>query len=347
MTASPSTIVVALGGNAILQPGQLGTFEEQLLNVNEATRRIARLAAAGHQVIVVHGNGPQVGNILIQQAAAEASVAPMPMDVAGAMSQGQIGFLLASCLENHLRRLRHEVPVACLVTETIVDPDDPGFENPTKPVGPFYDQTRAKQLMLEAGYAMREDAGRGWRRVVPSPQPVAIVQLPSIERLVAAGTLVVCVGGGGIPTLRARDGSLSGTAAVIDKDLAAARLALDLDADVLLILTDVAGAFIDYRGPDERALQQVTVEEMETYVAQGHFKAGSMGPKVEAALRVARKGKTGIIASLTEALEAAEGRAGTRIVGAECADPEAALRHDRPADSSATEPIRPGGQSWA
>jgi len=319
MTASPSTIVVALGGNAILQPGQLGTFEEQLLNVNEATRRIARLAAAGHQVIVVHGNGPQVGNILIQQAAAEASVAPMPMDVAGAMSQGQIGFLLAQCLENHLRRLRHKVPVACLVTETIVDADDPGFENPTKPVGPFYDQTRAKQLMLEAGYAMREDAGRGWRRVVPSPQPVAIVQLPSIERLVAAGTLVVCVGGGGIPTLRARDGSLSGTAAVIDKDLAAARLALDLDADVLLILTDVANAFIDYRGPDERALQQVTVEEMEAYVSQGHFKAGSMGPKVEAALRVAREGKTGIIASLTEALEAAEGRAGTRVVGASCA----------------------------
>jgi len=324
--SAPSTIVVALGGNAILQPGQLGTFEEQLLNVNEATRRIARLAAAGHEVVVVHGNGPQVGNILIQQAAAEASVAPMPMDVAGAMSQGQIGFLLTQCLENHLRRLRHEVPVACLVTEMIVDPDDPGFENPTKPVGPFYDQHRAKQLMLEAGYAMREDAGRGWRRVVPSPQPVAIVQLPSIERLVEAGTLVVCVGGGGIPTLRARDGSLSGTAAVIDKDLAAARLALDLDADVLLILTDVANAFIDYRGPDERALGEVSVEEMEAYVEQGHFKAGSMGPKVEAALRVAHEGKTGIIASLTEALEAAEGRAGTRIVGTDSASAERVSR---------------------
>jgi len=345
--ATPSTLVVALGGNAILQPGQLGTFEEQLLNVNEATRRIARLAAAGHQVVVVHGNGPQVGNILIQQAAAEASVAPMPMDVAGAMSQGQIGFLAAQCLENHLRRLRHELPVACIVTETIVDPDDPGFENPTKPVGPFYDEARARQLMLEAGYAMREDAGRGWRRVVPSPQPAAIVQLPSIERLVAAGTLVVCAGGGGIPTLQAKDGSLSGTAAVIDKDLAAARLALDLGAEALLILTDVAGACLDYGTERQRLLEEVTVAEMESYVEEGHFKAGSMGPKAEAALRVARQGRTGIIASLTGALEAVEGRAGTRIEGAEAADPEAALRHDRLADSSATEPIRPGGQSWA
>ncbi len=315
MTPTDKTIVVALGGNAILQPGQLGTFEEQLYNVDASARRIAKLAAAGHEVVVVHGNGPQVGNILIQQAAAEASVAPMPMDVAGAMSQGQIGYLLVQTLENHLRRLRSPIPVACLVTETIVDAADPGFKDPTKPVGPFYDEARARTLMLESGYAMKEDAGRGWRRVVPSPEPVEIVQLPAIRRLVEAETLVVCVGGGGIPTLRARDGSLSGTAAVIDKDLAAARLALDISADILLILTDVSNAYVDYRGPDERALGDVSLAEMEGYVAEGHFKAGSMGPKVEAALRLARAGHTGIIASLTEAVAAVAGRAGTRIVG--------------------------------
>jgi carbamate kinase len=316
MTAHRSTVVIALGGNAILQPGQLGTFEEQLYNVDASARRIAALAAAGHEVIVVHGNGPQVGNILIQQAAAESSVAPMPMDVAGAMSQGQIGYLLVQTLENHLRRLRRATPVACLVTETIVDEADPGFAAPSKPVGPFYDEARAKTLMLESGYAMKEDAGRGWRRVVPSPEPVEIVQLGAIRSLVAAECLVVCVGGGGIPVLRARDGSLSGTAAVIDKDLAAAKLALDIGADALLVLTDVPHAYIDYRGADERALEEVSVAEMEEYVTAGHFKAGSMGPKVEACLRVARAGGAGIIASLTEAIEAVEGRAGTRIVGA-------------------------------
>jgi len=323
MAAHRSTIVIALGGNAILQPGQLGTFEEQLYNVDASARRIAALAAAGHEVIVVHGNGPQVGNILIQQAAAEASVAPMPMDVAGAMSQGQIGYLLVQTLENHLRRLRRSTPVACLVTEMVVDERDPGFANPTKPVGPFYDEARARTLMLESGYAMREDAGRGWRRVVPSPEPVQIVQLEAIKRLVEAECLVVCVGGGGIPVLRARDGSLSGTAAVIDKDLAAARLALDVKADTLLILTDVANACVDYRGPNERALRDVSVEEMRRYVAEGHFKAGSMGPKVEACLRVAEAGGAGIIASLTEAVEAIEGRAGTRIEGGQVTSPDA------------------------
>jgi carbamate kinase len=314
MTPHRSTIVIALGGNAILQPGQLGTFEEQLYNVDACARRIAALALAGHEVIVVHGNGPQVGNILIQQAAAETSVAPMPMDVAGAMSQGQIGYLLAQSLENHLRRARRATPVACLITETVVDAADPGFANPTKPVGPFYEQARARTLMLESGYAMKEDAGRGWRRVVPSPEPLEIVQLPAIRTLVAAEVLVVCVGGGGIPVLRAKDGSLAGTAAVIDKDLAAAKLALDVGADALLVLTDVPAAYLDYRGPAERALGRVAAAEMEGYVAAGQFKAGSMGPKVEACLRVARVGGAGIIASLTEAVEAVAGTAGTRVV---------------------------------
>jgi carbamate kinase len=314
MNTTRKTVVVALGGNAILQPGQLGTFEEQLLNVDDSARRIVRLVEAGHEVVVVHGNGPQVGNILIQQDTAEQLVAPMPMDVCGAESQGQIGYLLAQCLENHLRRRRLAVPVCCLVTEAVVDQHDTAFANPSKPVGPFYSEAKAREMAIEQGFAMREDAGRGWRRVVPSPEPVQIVQLEAIRALVEHGALLICVGGGGIPVLLSADGTLAGTAAVIDKDLAAARLALDIGADVLLILTDVAKAFLGYKTAAQRALDTVSVAEMERYVAEGHFKAGSMGPKVEACLRLARAGGVGIIASLLEAFEAMEGKAGTRIV---------------------------------
>ncbi|MBM3147542.1 MAG: hypothetical protein FJ000_06565 [Actinobacteria bacterium] len=191
-------------------------------------------------------------------------------------------------------------------------------------MGPFYDEEKARTLMLESGYAMKEDAGRGWRRVVPSPEPMQIVQLPAIRKLVESGALLICVGGGGIPVLRSRDGSLSGTAAVIDKDLAAARLALDIGADALLVLTDVPGACLDYRGPNERALGTVTAAEMRGHMAAGQFASGSMGPKVEACLRIADAGGVGIIASLTAVSEAVAGRAGTRIVPDEalCAEPE-------------------------
>jgi carbamate kinase len=313
-TAHRNTVVVALGGNAILQPGQVGTFEEQLLNVDDSARRIARLVAAGHEVVVVHGNGPQVGNILIQQAAAEKIVAPMPMDVCGAESQGQIGYMLEQCLMNHLRRLKVEAPVATLITETVVFEDDPAFANPTKPVGPFYTAERARVMAIEEGFAMREDAGRGWRRVVPSPEPREIIQLEAIRALVKRGCLVICTGGGGVPVVRGKDGQLSGTAAVIDKDLAAARLALDLHADILLILTDVPRVFLNYRTPQQVGLETVEASQMQRYLAEGHFKAGSMGPKVEACLRVVRAGGIGIIAALNEALEAVGGTAGTRIV---------------------------------
>lgn len=306
-------VVVALGGNAILQPGQVGTFEEQLVNADASARRIARLVDAGHQVVVVHGNGPQVGNILIQQATAEKLVAPMPMDVCGAESQGQIGYMLEQCVANHLRRLKARAPVVTLITETVVSRGDPAFGNPTKPVGPFYSEARAKELAIESGYAMKEDAGRGWRRVVPSPEPVEILQRDAIRALVDLGAVVICTGGGGVPVVRARDGSLTGTAAVIDKDLAAARLAVDLEADVLLVLTDVPSVFLDYKLPTQRPLHRVGAAEMQRYLSEGHFKAGSMGPKVEACLRVVHSGGLGIIASLTEALDAMEGKAGTRI----------------------------------
>ncbi len=313
MTKNETTVVIALGGNAILQPGQVGTFEEQLVNVDDTCRRIARMVVDGYRVVVTHGNGPQVGNILIQNETAAKLVAPMPMDVCGAESQGQIGYMLEQCLSNHLRRLRAANPVVTLLTETIVDLDDPSFSRPSKPVGPFYSEGKAKEMALEKGFAMREDAGRGWRRVVPSPQPVGIVQLETIAQLVHGGALVICGGGGGIPVYRARDGALHGVEAVIDKDLAASRLALDLGADILMILTDVSKIYLSYGTPEQRALDRGTWMEMVAYAEAGHFKAGSMGPKVDAAIRFARAGGTAIIAALLDALPALKGEAGTWI----------------------------------
>ncbi len=311
--------VVALGGNAILQPGQVGTFEEQLFNIDQAMRRIAQLVEDGWQVVLTHGNGPQVGNLLIQNALAAKTIAPMPMDVCGAESQGQIGYMLEQSLLNHFHKRRLDVPVVTVMTQVAVDPRDKAFANPSKPVGPFYSEAEAKTMMLEHGHAMREDAGRGWRRVVPSPQPKEIIPRQAVVDLVNDGLLVICSGGGGVPVARRR-GALSGIDAVIDKDLAAAVLAENVAADVLLILTDVPQAYIHYNTPEQQALATVAVSEMERYAAEGHFKAGSMGPKVEACLRFVRVGGTSIIGSLTQVVQAMRGEAGTRIV------PDAATR---------------------
>jgi carbamate kinase len=311
---SPRTVVVALGGNAILQPGQVGSFEEQLVNVEAAMRRIAELVEAGWRVVLTHGNGPQVGNLLIQNALAEKAVAPMPMDVCGAESQGQIGYMLEQSLVNHLRRRRLDVPVVTVLTQVAVDPRDKAFAHPSKPVGPFYSADQAQTMMLEQGLTMREDAGRGWRRVVPSPEPQEIVPRKAIVDMVNDGILVICSGGGGVPVVRARGGILSGVDAVIDKDLAAALLAREVGADALLILTDVPTVYIHFNTPQQRALATVTQAEMETYAAAGHFKAGSMGPKVAACLRFVAGGGVAVIASLTEVVPALAGSAGTRIV---------------------------------
>jgi carbamate kinase len=331
---NPKTVVVALGGNAILQPGQVGTFEEQLFNIDGAMRRIAQLAEEGWRVVLTHGNGPQVGNLLIQNALAAKTVAPMPMDVCGAESQGQIGYLAAQTLANHLRKRKLDAPVVCVVTQVAVDGKDPAFAHPSKPVGPFYSEAEARKLMLEEGQAMKEDAGRGWRRVVPSPEPKEIVELEAIKELLAAGCLVVCSGGGGVPVVRAR-GALSGIDAVIDKDLAAALLAKELSADALLILTDVPRAYVHYGTPEQEALGAVTASEMRAYAAQGHFKAGSMGPKVEACLRFVDAGGESVIASLTEVGPALAGRAGTHIL------PDAGARAKAPAKPRAKAAAKP------
>jgi carbamate kinase len=306
-------LVIALGGNAIQQPGQQGTFEEQLFNIDTAARHIAGLEAAGHKVVVTHGNGPQVGNLLIQNEVAASMIAPMPMDVCGAETQGQIGYMFQQCLANHLRRLGKPPQVATILTETEVAADDPAFAHPSKPVGPFYDEKRARELQLEKGFVMREDAGRGWRRVVPSPEPRGHVQLEAIRQLVETGTLLICSGGGGVPSVRTRSGDYSGVEAVIDKDLAAAVLARDLHADGLVILTDVPNAYLRYNTPQQTPLCDVGVDEMQRYLDEGHFSSGSMGPKIEAALRFAREGGRAIIASLSDLDEALLGKRGTSI----------------------------------
>ena len=321
------TVVVALGGNAILQPGQVGTFEEQLFNIDGAMRRIAQLVEDGWRVVLTHGNGPQVGNLLIQNALAAKTVAPMPMDVCGAESQGQIGYMAAQALANHLRKRKLTTPVVTVVTQVAVDPNDKAFANPSKPVGPFYSESTARKMMLEEGLAMREDAGRGWRRVVPSPEPREIVELEAVRGLVESGALVICSGGGGVPVVRSR-GALSGIDAVIDKDLAAALLARELGADALLILTDVPKAYVHYGTPQQTALDTVTASQMRAYAAEGHFRAGSMGPKVEACLRFVDAGGESVIASLVDVGPAMAGKAGTHIVpdapAKDAAEPEAA-----------------------
>lgn len=310
-----SRMVVALGGNAILQPKQQGTIGEQLENVEKTCSQLAELVAQGNEVIVTHGNGPQVGNILLQneEAYRAAGIQPMPLDVCGAESQGLIGYMIQRSLRNELARRGIEKDVVSLVTQVLVDKDDPAFSNPTKPIGPFYTQARAERVAAQRGYVMKEDANRGWRRVVPSPDPKSIVERAAIRRLVEAGCVVISSGGGGIPVTLDSGGTLAGIEAVIDKDLAGQRLATDLSARFFLILTDVARVALDYGRPTQRFLDRATLEEIRVYQAQGHFRPGSMGPKVEAAVRFVRHGgEEAIITSLDLAVEAFRG-SGTHI----------------------------------
>jgi len=308
--------VVALGGNAILQPGQKGTFEEQYANVQKTAEQLAAMVLSGKwRLVITHGNGPQVGNILLQHDAAKAVVPPMPMDVCGAESQGFIGYMIQQALHNVLARNgRGDIPVATVVTRVLVDKDDPAFRNPTKPVGAFYSAEEAKRYQAERGWHVVEDAGRGWRRVVPSPDPKAIVERDAIRILVENRAIVIASGGGGIPVIR-EDGTYRGVEAVIDKDLAGERLAQDVGAAVFLILTDVDRVRIHYKKPGEKALERMTAAEAKAYLAEGHFAKGSMEPKVRAAVRfVEGGGERAVIAALAQASEALEGKAGTQVV---------------------------------
>ena len=308
-------LVIALGGNALQEAGKPATAQAQLEVVEKTSEYIADIVERGYEVIVAHGNGPQVGRIVIQNEVASASTPAMPFDVCGAMSQGMIGYHIQKGLSKVLRHRGINKNVVTVVTQVVVDKDDPKFKAPSKPIGPFYTEEEAKAIAAEKGYTMKEDARRGWRRVVASPLPVEIVELDAVKTLNDAGFVVVTVGGGGIPVVRNEAGDLEGVAAVIDKDLASEKLARDMDADALVILTAVEKVSINFKKPDQKDLDRMSAAEAKQYIKEGHFAPGSMLPKIEAALNFveSKPGRIAIITSLDKAVDAIEGRAGTTI----------------------------------
>lgn len=306
-------VVIALGGNAILQSGQAATYENQLNNVKKSCVVIADLIEAGNEVLVTHGNGPQVGNILRQNEVAKDIVAPLPLDVCNAMSQGFIGYMIETSLRNELQRRGLNKEIVGLFTSVEVDPQDPAFKNPTKPIGKFYTEEEAKQLEKEMGWIVRKDANRGWRRVVPSPLPKRINGANNMKNFLTCGKVVVASGGGGIPVIRNQAGELQGIEAVIDKDHSGSKLAREIDADIFMILTDVEHVSIHFGEPNETALHSMTPEEANKYLLEGHFSTGSMEPKVRAAIEFANTGKPAIICSIQQATKALLGKTGTWI----------------------------------
>jgi len=307
-------IVVALGGNALQSGNGPATAEAQLEVVKNTCERIAEIVESGYEVGVVHGNGPQVGRILLASETAKDVTPAMPFDVCGAMSQGYIGYHLQQALKFALKKKGIDKPVVTLATQVVVDAADPGFVNPTKPIGPFYSEEEAKAIAAEKGYAMKEDAGRGWRRVVASPIPQKIVEIDSVKKLWDS-TIVITCGGGGIPVIEKEDGSLEGVAAVIDKDFAAELLAEMMEVDTLMILTEVEKVAINFNKPDQQNLAHMTLAEAEKYCEEGQFAPGSMLPKVKAAMKfvTAFPEKKAIITSLDKAIDGLEGKTGTVI----------------------------------
>ncbi|GMG96780.1 carbamate kinase [Tepidimicrobium xylanilyticum] len=307
-------IVIALGGNALQDGNKGATAEAQLEIVRETVKHLADIIEDGNTVIITHGNGPQVGRIVIQNEIASDVTPAMPFDVCGAMSQGMIGYHIQQALGDELRKRGIQKPVATVVTQVVVDKKDPAFNNPTKPIGPFYSKEEAAKINEEKGYIMIEDSGRGYRRVIASPEPKRIVELETIKTLLEKDNVVIAVGGGAIPVIE-EEGILNGVAAVIDKDLASQRLAEDIDADILIILTAVDNVAINFGNPNQRNLNRVNTQDMRKYVDEGHFAPGSMLPKVLAGIRFveSKPGRKAIITSLQKAKDALKGLSGTII----------------------------------
>lgn len=309
-------IVIALGGNALQSGKSDATAEAQLEVVKNTCSYIADISCMGYEIGLVHGNGPQVGRILLASEAAKDVTPAMPFDVCGAMSQGYIGYHLQQALKFALKEKGKNIPVLTVVTQLVVDENDKGFKNPTKPIGPFYSEEEAKTLQTEKGYTVKEDAGRGFRRVVASPIPLEIVEINAVKSLWDSSIVISC-GGGGIPVVKHEDGSLEGVAAVIDKDFAAELLAEQVEADMLLILTEVEKVALNFNKPDQKDLDMLTEEKALKYIADGQFAPGSMLPKVEAALKFikANPDKKAVITSLDKAVDALKGKTGTIFVG--------------------------------
>jgi carbamate kinase len=310
--------VVAFGGNALLRPEDRGTQEEQIARAKQAARWLAEIVRYGYKLIVVHGNGPQVGNILVQAEEASTKIPPQTLDVCVAQTEGSIGFMLQQAIRNRLESIGlggSAGEVATILTEVEVDVNDPAFKRPTKPIGPFFTRYRAEALERDLGWTMKEDSGRGWRHVVPSPRPLRILNLNTIAHMLDTAAVVVAAGGGGIPVVKGRDGQWRGIEAVIDKDYASARLAGDLKASLFVILTGVPKVAIDFGKPTQRYLDRMTVAEAEKHMADGQFPPGSMGPKIDSALQFVKATHQQVLITDVEVLrEALEGKDGTLIV---------------------------------
>lgn len=306
--------MVALGGNALQYVGMEATAEAQLQVIRKTAVVLADIIEDGHNIVITHGNGPQVGRILIQNEIAAKSTPAMPFDVCGAMSQGMIGYFLQKAIGDELRNRNIERPVATILTQVVVDKDDTAFKHPTKPIGPFYTSVEAEELKKEKNYHIVEDSGRGYRRVVASPKPKRIVELETIKTLIENDHIVITVGGGGVPVIE-EDNTLRGIPAVIDKDLASERLAEDINADILLILTAVDKVCINYGKIDQKELSKVKAKDMKYYLEEGHFAPGSMYPKVLAGIQFSesKPGRKTIVTSLNKAREAINGINGTII----------------------------------
>ncbi|HEY2322465.1 MAG TPA: carbamate kinase [Thermoanaerobaculia bacterium] len=315
MSAQSSKLaVVAFGGNALLKPEDRGTQEEQIARAKQAARWLAEIVRHGYKLLVVHGNGPQVGNILVQAEEASTKIPPQSLDVCVAQTEGSMGFMLQQAIRNRLESIGVGGEVAAVLTEVEVDPNDPAFKRPTKPIGPFFTRYRAEALERDLGWTMREDSGRGWRHVVPSPRPLRILNMKTISRMVGEASVVIAAGGGGIPVVRGRDGQWRGIEAVIDKDYASALLAGELRADLFIILTSVNKVAIDFGKPSQHDVDRLTVADARKHLASGQFPAGSMGPKIEASIQfVHATGREVIITDVDHLRDALEGREGTVI----------------------------------
>lgn len=309
-------VLVAMGGHAFMQKGETGTIEEHERNAETIAGLLMSLVDRDYHLVITHGNGPQVGSLLLQHETARAETPPMPLDVLVAMTEGSLGYILQQSLLNQLRRREVRRYVVTVVTQVLVDQDDPAFSYPTKPIGPFLERQEAERRRESLGWNIKEDAGRGWRRLVPSPKPIRVIQRHMIRDAVRQGHIVVACGGGGIPIKKNPDDSYAGIEAVIDKDLTSSVLASDIGAALLIILTAVPQVYIRFGQPDQQALGAVTLEELERLYAEGHFAPGSMGPKIEAVMHFLRSGGRRALITNPESLPLAiEGRAGTHFVG--------------------------------
>lgn len=318
MTESGSRpiVLVAMGGHAFMQRGEAGGIQEHVRSAAAICGSLMTLVERNYNLVITHGNGPQVGNLLLQTELTRESVPPMPLDVLVANTEGFLGYVLQQALLNHLRRREIKRYVVTMITQVLVEREDPAFQRPSKPIGPFLSQAEAEERRERLGWQIIEDAGRGWRRLVASPRPVRVVQRHMIRDSARAGHIVVACGGGGVPIVHGPQGDYQGIEAVIDKDLTSSVLAAEIGSELLIILTDVSQVYVHYGQPQQQALGAVTLEEIERLQGEGHFAQGSMGPKVEAIVTFLKAGgKRGLITSPDRLADAMDGRAGTHFVG--------------------------------